>query len=71
MRSLLELALLASIVAPVPLAPAQAKPAPIESAQATGFPGTPVGHRPKVEIPWNRFYNYAEVYAQQTRALAF
>ena len=28
-----------------------------------GFPGTPVGHRPKVEIPWNRFYSPEELYA--------
>lgn len=27
-----------------------------------GFPGTPVGHRPKVEIPWNRFYSAEEIY---------
>lgn len=27
-----------------------------------GFPGSPVGHRPKVEIPWNRFYSVEEIY---------
>jgi hypothetical protein len=28
-----------------------------------GFPGTPVGHTPTVEIPWDRLYDYPEVYA--------
>jgi hypothetical protein len=37
-----------------PIAPAPQEP---------GFPGTPVGHRPKVEIPWNRFYDVPEIYA--------
>ena len=27
-----------------------------------GFPGSPTGHRPKVEIPWNRFYSTEEIY---------
>ncbi|MBI5362880.1 MAG: peptidase M14 [Planctomycetes bacterium] len=28
-----------------------------------GFPGTAVGHAPKVEIPWNRFHDYPELLA--------
>ena len=35
--------------------------------QEPGFPGLPVGHAPKVEIPWNRFYDYPEVHAQLDR----
>jgi hypothetical protein len=30
---------------------------------ATGFPGTGFGHTPAVEIPWNRYYDYDEIYA--------
>ena len=29
---------------------------------ATGFPGLPIHHAPQVEIPWNRFYDYPEIY---------
>jgi hypothetical protein len=36
-------------------------------AKPTGFPGTPVGHVPKVEIPWNRFYDTPELYAHFDR----
>jgi hypothetical protein len=32
-----------------------------------GFPGTPVGHAPKVEIPWNRLYDLPELYAHMDR----
>ena len=35
--------------------------------QEPGFPGTPVNHRPKVEIPWDRFYDVPEVYAHLDR----
>ena len=34
------------------------------------FPGTPVGHRPKVEIAWNRLYDAAEIYAHLDRLAA-
>jgi len=37
---------------------------------ATGFPGLPVGHRPVVEIPWNRLYDVAELYAHFDRLAA-
>ncbi len=32
-----------------------------------GFPGTPVGHAPKVEIPWNRLYDEPEIHAHMER----
>lgn len=32
-----------------------------------GFPGSALGHAPKVEIPWNRFYDYPDVHAQFDR----
>ncbi len=32
-----------------------------------GFPGTPVGSRPKVEIPWNRLYDEPEIHAHFAR----
>jgi hypothetical protein len=35
-----------------------------------GFPGSPVGHRPKVEIPWNRFYSVEEIYGLLDRIQA-
>lgn len=44
----------------------QAGQPPIAGA-GPGFPGIPVGHTPKVEIPWNRFYDYPEVYAHLDR----
>ena len=31
--------------------------------ESTGFPGLAVGHRPRVEIPWNRLYDVDEIYA--------
>ena len=34
-----------------------------DAQHPTGFPGTPVGHVPRVEIPWNRFYDTPELYA--------
>jgi hypothetical protein len=46
-----------AMLALIALAQAAQKPA------QTGFPGTPVGHTPKVEIPWNRFYDTPELYA--------
>jgi hypothetical protein len=39
-------------------------------AQQTGFPGTPVGHVPKVEIAWNRFYDLDALYAHFDRLVA-
>ena len=35
-----------------------------------GFPGLPAGHRPRVEIPWNRFYDSTELYAHFERLMA-
>ena len=32
-----------------------------------GFPGLPVGHEPQVEIPWNRLYDYSEIYGHLDR----
>jgi len=32
-----------------------------------GFPGTPAGSRPKVEIPWNRVYDEPEIHAHFER----
>ena len=42
------------------------------SAQApsSGFAGLPAGAKPKVEIAWNRFYDYAELYEQLDRLVA-
>jgi len=45
--------------------------APVAGA-APGFPGSAVGYTPKVEIAWNRFYDYAEIHAHFERlATAF
>ena len=33
-----------------------------DATRGTGFPGTPIGHQPQVEIPWNRFYDLPELY---------
>lgn len=38
-------------------------PAPKPAPQEKGFPGSPVNHRPVVEIAWNRFYDVPEIYA--------
>lgn len=48
-----------------PPADAQAPPPP-----GSGFPGLPLGHRPRIEIPWNRFYDTAEIYAHFDRLIA-
>jgi hypothetical protein len=45
--------------------PAQPKPAP-----TSGFPGLPAGAKPKVEIAWNRLYDYDEIYAHLDRLVA-
>ena len=43
----------------------------VQSApEQTGFPGTPVGHTPKVEIAWNRLYDLPELYAHFDRLAA-
>src|SRR5262249_50807545 len=42
---------------------AQTPPAPKAAPQEKGFPGSPVNHRPVVEIAWNRFYDVPEIYA--------
>lgn len=36
-------------------------------AQQSGFPHTPVGSRPKVEIAWNRLYDESEIHAHFAR----
>ncbi len=38
-----------------------------EGQEPTGFPGTPANHTPVIEIPWNRLYDYPEVYAHFDR----
>ena len=51
-------------------APAAQEAASQDPATATGFPGTPIGRVPQVEIAWNRFYDYEEVYAHFDRLVA-
>lgn len=41
--------------------------APQDDPPPTGFPGLPVGHAPRVEIPWNRLYDLEELYAHLDR----
>jgi hypothetical protein len=53
--------------APTDSAHASAQGKPPVAGGGPGFPGTPVGHTPRVEIPWNRFYDYPEVYAHLDR----
>ena len=44
---------------------------PLTSPQDEGgFPGTGVGHQPRVEIPWNRYYDVGEIYALLDRLAA-
>ena len=38
-------------------------PVPPAAPTQSGFPGNPTGFRPKVEIPFNRFYDYPELLA--------
>ena len=38
-----------------------------DAQEPTGFPGLPVGHTPRVEIPWNRLYDFDELYAHFDR----
>jgi len=45
--------------------------APQESpAPPAGFPGLAAGRAPRVEIPWNRLYDYDEIYAHLDRLAA-
>ena len=47
------------------LFPGSPTPATQDSAvgqRTAGFPGTPIGHQPRVEIPWNRLYDLPELY---------
>ena len=39
-------------------------------APPAGFPGLGAGRAPRVEIPWNRLYDYREVYAHMDRLAA-
>ena len=40
---------------------------PLQADEPTGFPGSAHGHEPQVEIPWNRFYDYDEIYGLMDR----
>ncbi len=62
-RAPLALAVLA------PLAFAQSEKPKVVGA-GPGFPGTAVGHAPKVEIAWNRFYDYPDLLAHFDRVEA-
>ena len=44
-------------------------PAPLQQAEG-GFPGLPAGRSPRVEIPWNRLYDYPEIHAHLDRLAA-
>jgi Zinc carboxypeptidase len=74
----LFLALPAALPLALPVALRAAPPAPQETAPPaqpappapTQFPGLPLAANPKVEIPWNRFYDAEEVYAQLDRLVA-
>ncbi len=37
---------------------------------AEGFPGLPAGRSPRVEIPWNRLYDYPEIHQHLDRLVA-
>ena len=52
----------------IALTPALTAPATVP--QDPGFPGTAHGHAPRVEIPWNRFYDYDEIYALLDRLMS-
>ena len=41
-----------------------------QTEQSTGFAGTASSSRPTVEIPWNRLYDYTEIYAHLDRLAA-
>ena len=49
---------------------ALASPQSGHAGAGLGFPGSSVGHAPKVEIPWNRFYDYDELLAHFDRVQA-
>ena len=40
---------------------------PQDAPDSDGFPGTPIGHIPCVEIPWNRLYDLPELYGHFDR----
>ena len=51
------------------LAPAfSAQDAPTKKLD--GFPGLGAGRMPEVEIPWNRLYDYPEIYAHLDRLVS-
>ena len=57
------------MIAPL-LALTLAAPAPQDAAaEDGGFPGLPVGFTPKVEIAWNRLYDYDEIHAHFDRLI--
>lgn len=43
---------------------------PEQVASDGGFPGLPAGRSPRVEIPWNRLYDYPELHAHLDRLAA-
>ncbi len=55
---------LALVLAQSPSSGASSTPSvPPAAPTRTGFPGNPTGFRPRVEIPFNRFYDYPELLA--------
>ncbi len=49
--------------------PAGAAPQAQPDAPSLGFPGLPAGRAPRVEIPWNRLYDYPEIHAHFDRLM--
>ena len=67
---MLTTTLLALAALALPHGTASGADAPGSDVPGTGFPGTGLGHAPTVEIPWNRFYDYDEIYALLDRLAA-
>ena len=42
----------------------------LQDGEQAGFPGLAAGRAPRVEIPWNRLYDYDEIYAHLDRLVA-
>lgn len=57
--------LLSLLVATAQAAPAQAPV--VDKDSSSGFSGLPAGAKPKVEIAWNRLYDYDEIHAHLDR----
>jgi len=56
-------AMLFFALAQTPAQPQAQSPLPPAAPTVSGFPGNPTGFRPKLEIPFNRFYDYPELLA--------